>query len=106
LVPETGTSLEAGLEHAFAPGGALAVTVFRSRYRNLIDFVPGDVPRLENRAEVEAQGIASTIGAVLVPGLRLDLSAQYVDTTDPGDPAPLLHRPHWRAAGSLHWHAS
>src|SRR5690606_7752444 len=52
LEPESGSSVELGLEQSFAGDGTLAVTVFRSRYRNLIDFVPGDVPRLENRSIV------------------------------------------------------
>lgn len=106
LEPESGSSVELGLEQSFAGDGTLAVTVFRSRYRNLIDFVPGDVPRLENRSIVEAQGVASALGVTLVPDVRLELSAQYVDTSDPDDSAPLLHRPRWRAGGSLQWRAT
>src|SRR5690606_38147486 len=106
LEPESGSSGELGLQQSFAGDGTLAVTLSRSRYRDLIDFVPGAVRRLENRSIVEAQGVASALGVTIVPDVRLELSAQYVDTSDPDDSAPLLHRPRWRAGGSLEWRAT
>jgi outer membrane cobalamin receptor len=103
LKTEGGASLEVGLEHLLSDRGKLTLTLFRSRYRNLIDFVPGDVPRLENRAMVQAEGASASLEYRLTDEVGLSLASQYVNTRDRAKQAPLLHRPRWRGNATIDW---
>lgn len=103
LKPESGSSAEIGLEQSVGERGTASLVLFRSRYRNLIDFVPGEVPRLENRALVRAKGVAASLDLEAAPGVRVGLSAQYASTGDAAGEGPLLNRPRWRANAVLDW---
>lgn len=103
LNPESGSSVEVGLEQAIGERGAVSFVLFRSRYRNLIDFVPGEAPRLENRALVRAEGVAASLDYEPASGVRIRLNAQYAATDDAADEEALLNRPRWRANVMLDW---
>ena len=56
LAPEKSRAAEAGLVWTGAAGDSAALTVFRTRFDGLIDFIPGPPPRLENRNVVISKG--------------------------------------------------
>ena len=105
LRPEQGETVEAGLDWKPLPGSRLELAAFRSRYRDLIDFIPGDVPRLENRAKVTAKGASASFSQQVATGFQFDLGVQYVDTHDAQGGGQLLNRPRWRSSAQLVWQA-
>src|SRR5690606_8605411 len=70
---------------------------------NLIDFVPGEIPRLENRALVVMKGVSASLDYRPAAGLRVALSSQYATSRNRSGEAPVLHRPSWRANALLNW---
>ncbi len=80
LRPERSTSVEAGIEHAFAGGRAsVAATAFAQRFRDLIQYTfataaPTD-PNFANVAAARASGLELELRAVPLPALRVE--AQY-----------------------------
>ena len=103
LKAESGKSAEIGFEQALGRQGSLSIVLFRSRYRNLIDFVPGEIPRLENRALVGVKGVSASLDYRPAPGLSVALSAQYATSRNLAGEGALLHRPKWRANALLNW---
>src|SRR5690606_7951503 len=103
LKAESGKSAEIGFEQALGRQGSLSIVLFRSRYRNLIDFVPGEIPRLENRALVVIKGVSASLDYRPAPGLSVALSAQYATSRNLAGEGALLHRPNWRANALLNW---
>jgi len=101
LRPESATAVEAGLDWQ-----SLSLTVFRTRYRDLIDFIPVDPPRLDNRARVTAQGVSASLSHRLGKALIGTASVQYVETEDGATGGQLLNRPRWRGAAELEWAAA
>lgn len=106
LRPERATAMELGLDWRPSEVDHLSVAVFRTRYRDLIDFVPADPPRLENRARVTSQGISAQLSHRLGAALKGSLSVQYVETQDAATGAQLPNRPRWRAGADLEWAAA
>lgn len=103
LRPERAIAMELGLEWRPGEADRLALTIFRTRYKDLIDFVPADPPRLENRARVISRGVSAQLSHRLGATLKGSVTVQYVETQDAATGARLLNRPHWRAGADLEW---
>lgn len=98
LAPETGRSLEAGVEWPVG-AGQIGLTLFDNRFRNLIDFDAG-LFRLVNRARVGTRGF-ELFGAVpLGAGFtaRGALTHLAIDSA-----TPLRGRPGWSGNVRLTW---
>jgi outer membrane cobalamin receptor len=106
LRPETATAAEVGLTWTSALGPKLAVILLRTQYHQLIDFVAGPPPRLENRSSVLSQGVQASVSAPIAGRGALSLSAAYIDTRDQTGGSRLADLPPWRASAALDWRFS
>lgn len=103
LKPEQSMGGELGINWAGAAGNSASVTLFRTRFEELIDFVPGPPPRLENRAQVNSQGISVAVTHMFTPQWSSSLQTQYAQTEDDTTDTQLLNRPKWRVNASVNW---
>lgn len=103
LRPEKSRAAEASVEWTIAEGSVATLTVFHARYTDLIDFVPGPPPQLQNRKLVVSQGASAALTWALSPTLAAAIQATYADTQDDDTGEQLLSRPTWRTASSLSW---
>lgn len=101
LRPETAQQQE--LYYATAPDAAWngRVTLFRARYRDLIDFDAGPPPQLVNRDRIEADGVEWRAGHRFGNDWRLQLDGTWMRVRDPDGGVPLRHRPKLQAAAQL-----
>jgi outer membrane cobalamin receptor len=103
LKPEESAGGEIGITWSGAAGDSAAITLYGARYRQLIDFVPGPPPRLENRNLVIVRGVAVTAAHAFAPHWSASLQAQYATTRDDATQQQLMIRPQWRINASLNW---
>jgi len=103
LRPERATAMELGLDWRPSEADHVSVAVFRTRYRDLIDFVPADPPRLENRARVTSRGVSGQLSHRLGETLKGSVTVQYVETQDAATGMQLLNRPRWRVGADVEW---
>ncbi len=103
LKPEESVGGEFGMSWDGASGNSVSITLSRTRYEELIDFVPGPPPRLENRDLVISESIAAAVTHVFTPHLSGSLQAQFAQTQDDATGTQLLNRPEWRANANLNW---
>ena len=101
LRPETSTGGDLGLDLKRGSLGA-SLTVFVSRYRDLIDF-DFDLLQLVNRARVRARGVETSVAWSPTSTLRLFGALTRQDCDDPDSAAPILHQPDWSGAGGVAW---
>jgi vitamin B12 transporter len=104
LVPETSETVQAGIEQKIAGAPAtVRATVFHSDYQNLIDFVEGPPPRLENLSRVVAKGYELGIDVYPVRTLKFGGNLTFVDTEIVDSDQRLRNRPRWRSGGYVQW---
>lgn len=103
LKPETSESGELGLAWTGDAGGAASVTLFYSRYKGLIDFIPGPPPRLENRDLVISKGVSASLAHALSETVTASAQVQYAQTEDDATGVQLLNRPRWRFNAAMTW---
>jgi outer membrane cobalamin receptor len=103
LKPETSSSGELGLAWAGAPGDSASVTLFYSRYKDLIDFIPGPPPRLENRDLVVSKGVSASLAHALSETVTGSVQVQYAQTEDDATGDQLFNRPRWRVNAAVTW---
>jgi outer membrane cobalamin receptor len=104
LKPEKSESGEVGIEWAGAGGRAYgSATAFHTRFKGLIDFIPGPVPALANRNVVISDGVSLVAGWRWNDRLSSRWSALYADTTDDETGETLLNRPKLRISNTLTW---
>ncbi len=103
LRPERSRSIEAGLDYQVAGGPVLSLTVFRTRFIDLIDFVPDPFPQLQNRSSVISKGVSASASTSLGPRVGASFQLQYVTTVDRDTGDQLLNRPRWRSSALLEW---
>jgi outer membrane cobalamin receptor len=103
LKPESSTAFELGFDWRMDSANRASVVLFRTRYRNLVDFIPADPPRLANRSHVTSQGVAASFSRAIGESWQFGLQAQYAETQDGVTGTQLLNRPRWRAGASLEW---
>lgn len=103
LRPEKSEGGEIGLAWAAQNGDTASVTLFHTRYKGLIDFIPGPPPRLENRDLVVSKGVAVAASHAFGDTVTATVQAQYAQTEDDGSNSQLLNRPKWRVNASLDW---
>ena len=100
LLPETSRTLEVGLSSE-TTHSQIDASVFRSRYRNLINFDPLSF-RLVNEDSVAMTGAELSLRHQLSSDLEIAGSATYVDT-DVAGAGRLLQRPEWNFNVSAFW---
>lgn len=100
LLPETSRTLEVGLSSTNTHSQVDA-SVFRSHYRNLINFDPLSF-RLVNEDSVAMTGAELSLRHQLSSNLEITGSATYVDTDVTGA-GRLLQRPDWNFSVSAFW---
>lgn len=103
LVPETGSSLEAGIDLRLA-AGQCGVTLFASDYRNLIGFSPL-TSRFANLNRARISGLEASCDWRIVAGLRGHAAYTYLHTQDVQYGRQLLRRPRHALGASLSYHA-
>jgi outer membrane cobalamin receptor len=103
LKPEESMGGEFGITWTGAPGDSVSITLFHTRFKELIDFVPGPPPRLENRNLVVSKGIAAVITHAFTPRLAGSLQTQFAQTQDDATDSQLLNRPQWCVNADLRW---
>jgi len=100
LLPETSRTLEVGFSSE-TTHSQIDASVFRSRYRNLINFDPLSF-RLVNEDSVAMTGAELSLRHQLSSNLEIAGSATYVDTDVTGA-GRLLQRPDWNFSVSAFW---
>jgi len=106
LDPETSRGWEAGIDWAGDRGNAFALTLFHTRFADLIDFVLGPPAHLDNRDVVISEGASASWTRSFSDHLLASVKVQYADTRDDQTDAALLNRPKWRTSATLRWEAS
>jgi len=106
LKPEESLGGEVGLTWAGAPGTLAALTVFQTRFKGLIDFVPGPPPRLENLNLVRSTGVSGQATHAFTSRLSVPVQGQWAKTEDGADGGQLLNRPRLRFNEMLAWQVS
>lgn len=104
LKPETSESFDVGVvQDLWATGAHISVTVFHSRFFNVVDFDEGPPPRLVNRSEVTAKGIELGLDVQPIDTLRIDAHLTYTETDIKGTNEELRNRPQWRGGINTVW---
>ena len=104
LKAETSQSVEAGVSREFQLIPLeLQLNAFHTSYGNLIDFLPGPVPKLVNLSQVTVHG--GEISITLNPRGRWVVASYLSDTVteDEATGSSLRDIPRWAAGGNMLW---
>lgn len=101
LRPEESASAELSLASREEASARHRVSLFRSRYRDLVDFDAGPPPRLVNRSRVEIDGVEYALSAKLAPGVTLGGGFTSLSIELPEGAGPLRSRPRNKASATL-----
>lgn len=102
LRPERASNAEVGVGQALGRSGDVRFTGFSAHYRNLIDFQPGEVPRLVNRTAVRIRGVEASL-TLNWQELSMRAHVSRVDARDTSTGAALRDVPRWLAGGNFTW---
>lgn len=103
LVPETSTSVEAGITQTlWTKRITVSATYFYNEFDDLIDF-DVDLFRLVNRQEVTTQGVEMSFQLRPWSALEFASHLTYVKTDIKGSTDDLLNRPKWRGGFTVNW---
>jgi iron complex outermembrane receptor protein/vitamin B12 transporter len=103
LRPERNRAVDGGVHLYFGDGRTnLALTVFKNRFTDLIDF-SSESFRLVNRSVVHTAGIEVEFSAPLAEKLSFRGQATFVDTRIEGTTETLRDRPRFRTGWGLNW---
>jgi outer membrane cobalamin receptor len=100
LQPESSESEDAGIEQRLGRAGSVGASLYRTVYRQLVDFSP-ELFRLVNRSEAIARGIDLVWRERLSHGLAAQAHATYSSTRLVDSTERLRDRPRWRAGATL-----
>ncbi len=106
LQSETSKGYELGIEQALSGTmGRIMVNVFRTDYRNLIDYDPtaGPTGSLVNRGEVDVEGAEFILQLQPFDGLQLGLNYTYVNSDIVDSTDRLQNRPENQGAFTLRY---
>jgi outer membrane cobalamin receptor len=104
LKPETSKTLELGMTTTFGNGaGQLDISLFGSRYHDLIDFDEGPPPLLVNRSHVDIRGMELDFGLDWSDRVHTRTWAGWTDTDIKGTDEELRNRPEWEGGMSVDW---
>lgn len=104
LEPERSESYDLQFAYLNLPAGLTSsLSVFHSRFKDLIDFEEGPPPRMVNVAEVTATGAEINLGFRIVSTLSGESYVTYTETNDVNSPDSLLNRPEWQAGLKLRY---
>lgn len=107
LRPEHATNLEAGVTQSLTGSqSSLKFDWYDTQYTNLIDFMPGAVPKLVNLSNVRVEGAEASADLELSQALTLTPSLSYTVARNGETGAQLRDVPHWLASGVLTWSPS
>ncbi len=103
LLPETSTSVEAGVTQRFwSERITLRLSFFYNEFQDLIDFDP-TIFKLVNRDDVETKGVEMQLHVQPWPALQFSSHLTYVDTDVKDRAVELRNRPRWRGGFDIHW---
>ena len=106
LLPEEGSSIEGSVVQSLDDGRIeLGITLFRNRFRNVIDF-DDDAFVLVNRPLVVTWGSEVTAGWQATDRLRFNGHVTFTDHDIRDTEEELRNRPKWRAAANGTWQLS
>jgi outer membrane receptor protein involved in Fe transport len=101
LRPESSTAFDIGIEQKLGQRfGVIAGNLFRSAYRDLVDFSP-ELFRLVNRSEALARGGDLSWRLSLRTGVMIQAHATYSAIHLKDSPEPVRDRPRWRTGATL-----
>lgn len=101
LQPEESETSELSIATSEVARARQRLSLFRSRYRNLVDFDAGPPPRLVNRSDVTIQGLEYSVSAELTEGITANAGFSSLSFELPPGAGPLRSRPHNKASASL-----
>ncbi|WP_405242530.1 TonB-dependent receptor plug domain-containing protein [Lentisalinibacter salinarum] len=103
LKSEKSESFDIGVTQRFFAGRlATTVTLYRNKFKDLIDFDPALFTNV-NRSEVEAQGVELEVDYRVSDTLDVYAEAVYLDLEVKDADRELLQRPDWRGSVSVRW---
>jgi vitamin B12 transporter len=102
LQPESAWSAEVGVEHRFGDRLEGSLSLFETRYKDLIDFDFATFLHV-NRSEVVARGGELTVAWRPRSAWRIEAALTRQEVEDRATGAPLRHRPDWLGGVSLTW---
>ena len=79
------------------------VSLFATRYRNLVDFDPGPPPLLVNRGAFDVRGIAARAQHVLSPSIAVAGDVTWLSFKLDDDADPIRNRPTLRVSAYGTW---
>jgi len=101
LAPERSRNVEATLVQRLGDAGStLSVSVFETRYRNLVDFDSATFTNV-NRGRIVVRGVEPELRLRLGSRLRVHLGATLLDIDERDGLQPLRNRPETRFTGGL-----
>ena len=101
LRPETSTAFDIGIEQKLGQRfGVIAGNLFRSAYRDLVDFSP-ELFRLVNRSEALARGGDVSWRLALRTGVMIQAHATFSAIHLKDSAEPVRDRPRWRTGATL-----
>ena len=103
LIAEKASSAEAGYTHVFGDGSELILTIFDSRYDDLVDFDFESFTNV-NRGRIDVGGVQIRAGLDLSPSVELSVDGTWSDVSSPS--GPLRRRPEQMGGISLNWSAT
>ena len=101
LRPEESDSGELSISSSDEVTTRHRLSLFRSRYRDLVDFDPGPPPRLVNRSDVTIDGVEYSISTSLADGLTAGAGFSSLSFNLPAGTGPLRSRPRHKANATL-----
>jgi vitamin B12 transporter len=101
LRPEESTTAEVSLSSSEEARTRQRVSLFRSQFRDLIDFDAGPPPRLVNRSHVNVNGIEYSVTTRIAPGTTLGAGVTSLSFDLPEGEGPLRNRPKQKLTGTL-----
>ncbi len=102
LVPEKSQMLDGGLVFSrVGPFELIELTVFRNKFKNLVDFDAGPPPQLVNRDEVVTQGAEVSASGTMSDKVSLAAQATYAEHEIVGSSDVLFNRPEWVGSASV-----
>jgi vitamin B12 transporter len=99
LKPETSSAADAGLEQSLGKLGTTGANVFRSAYRDLIDFSPGEF-RLVNRSAAVSRGV-DVWWRRTVLGMAIQTHGTYSASYLRNSVEPVRNAPRWRTGATV-----
>jgi vitamin B12 transporter len=101
LKPEHSEQVELYLASSEKKPWKTRISLFKARYRDLVDFDAGPPPKLVNRASIESEGIEFSARRTWTTGLSFFTQGTIMNVRDPEGGPPLRLRPRRQASAGV-----